>query len=104
MVRKDLVNRLVQALPGISKQDMHLLVDGMFEQMAEALTRDEAVDLRGFGRFKLKLRSPRQARNPRTGASVDLPQRRVIHFRPSQRLTDLVNAASPPDSSVSEGS
>ena len=91
MVRKDLVDSLVRALPGITKKDMRLVVDGLFESIAQALARNEPVDIRGFGRMKLKHRRARQARNPKTGVYVDLCARRVVHFKPSPRLKRLVN-------------
>jgi nucleoid DNA-binding protein len=105
MVKKDLVDGLVALLPGISKKDMRLCVDAMFDTMARALERNEPVDLRGFGRLKLKKRRSRQARNPRTGVHVTVPERWVIHFKPSEGLARLVNVESvPQDPSVTEGS
>jgi integration host factor subunit beta len=94
MVKKELVDSLVHAVPGITKKDMKLVVDGLFESIADALARNESVDIRGFGRMTLKTRRPRQARNPKTGVYVDLPERRVIHFKPSPRLNRLVNSES----------
>jgi len=92
MVRQDLVDNLVKALPGITKKDMRLVVDGIFDSMAQALADNDSVEIRGFGRMTLKQRRAGRARNPRTGAYTDLPERRVVHLKPSPHLTRILNA------------
>ncbi len=92
MVKKDLVDNLVKAFPGITKKDMRLVVDGIFDSMAQALAGHDSVEVRGFGRMTLKQRRAGRARNPRTGAYTDLPERRVVHFKPSPHLTRILNA------------
>ena len=75
MVKQDLVNTLVKAFPGISKQDMLSVVDSLFQGMAQALMRGKIIDLRGVGRFKPKERGPAKGRNPKTKTAVHMPKR-----------------------------
>jgi integration host factor subunit beta len=56
------------------------------------LGKGEKIELRGFGNFKLKTRNPRKARNPRTGESVDVPAKKVLHFKPGKELRDMLNS------------
>jgi len=64
----------------------------MLEHMSQALASGERIEIRGFGSFSLSHRPARQGRNPKTGATVMLPERYVPHFRPGKDLRDRVNA------------
>jgi len=61
------------------------------EGFKEALARGEKVELRGFGNFRLKTRQARKARNPKTGETVDVPEKRVVYFRTGKELRELLN-------------
>jgi len=63
----------------------------IFETMTEALVRGEKVELRGFGSVRIRHRKPRAARNPKTGAAVDVPPKRVLKFKVGQELRRSVN-------------
>lgn len=91
MVKRELVNSLVEAFPGISKQDMLTVVDALFESMAQALMQGQTIDLRGVGRFRIKEREPAKGRNPKTMTPVYLPKRWVLHFKPAESLTKRIN-------------
>jgi integration host factor subunit beta len=91
MVKRELVNALVEAFPGISKQDMLTVVDAMFDSMAQAMMDGQTIDLRGVGRFKVKERKPAKGRNPKTMTPVYLPKRWVIHFKPADSLSKRIN-------------
>jgi integration host factor subunit beta len=58
--------------------------------MADALVRGHRIEIRGFGSFAINRRPPRMGRNPRTGASVPIPERRVPHFKPGKALRESV--------------
>lgn len=92
MVKKDLVEDLVKAFPGITKGDMTTVVNTLFESMTQGLSRGESVELRGMGRFKTKQRRARKGRNPKTEAPIDVPIHWVVHFRPGEDLTRRINS------------
>jgi len=65
----------------------------MLEQMANAIVQDERIEIRGFGGFDLHHRTPRIARNPKSGETVNLPAKVAVHFKPGKDMRDRVNAA-----------
>ena len=60
--------------------------------MIETLSQGERIEIRGFGSFEVRLREPRIAHNPKTGERVDLPARKVVHFKPGVELRNRVNS------------
>lgn len=91
MNKKQLVESLTLAFPGVSKKDMHAVVEILFESVAQSLMRSDAVEIRGFGRLSVRKHSPLRARNPRSGVLVDVPERWTVHFKTSDSLNALVN-------------
>ncbi len=71
---------------GLSRRLSRRIVDYFISQLAAALRRGEVVHLVGFGAFRFKVRRARRGRNPRTGAAVQVPSKRVIQFRPGSLL------------------
>ena len=68
-----------------------IFITTIFETMTEALVRGEKVELRGFGSLRIRHRKPRAARNPKTGAAVDVPPKRVLKFKVGQELRRSIN-------------
>ncbi|MGH7572461.1 MAG: HU family DNA-binding protein [Gemmatimonadota bacterium] len=89
MTKADLVEQIAEAT-GLTKKDTAVVVDGFLEAVKQALAREQNIEIRGFGSFKVKRRRPRKARNPRTGESVHVPGRTVPTFKPSKELKELV--------------
>ncbi|MAB22520.1 MAG: integration host factor subunit alpha, partial [Idiomarina sp.] len=71
---------------GISKQDAKVLVEDFFEEIRVALEKGEQVKLSGFGNFELRTKNQRPGRNPKTGEEIPITARRVVTFRPGQKL------------------
>jgi integration host factor subunit beta len=93
MTKADLVDR-VTALGDLTRRDGEVIVETLFDSIVEALKNDDKVEVRGFGSFRSRQRKPRTGRNPKTGASVAVPAKRVPYFKPSKELRDLVNGSS----------
>lgn len=77
---------------GISRRFARKVVDAFLADLLAALRRGETVHVVGFGAFHFKDRGPRRGRNPRTGAQVQVPAKRILHFRPSNQLRTAVRA------------
>lgn len=92
MTRSELISRIAKRLEGYTLKQTQIIVESFFDAIVEALQRGEKIELRGFGSFKVKTRGPRQARNPKTGETVDVPSKRVIHFKPSKELLAQLNS------------
>jgi len=75
----------------LSKQEAELGVNLFFDTIKEALTRGEEIELRGFGSFRFRERGARSGRNPRTGEPVSVPSKKVLYFKPSKLLKNLIN-------------
>ena len=71
--------------------DVEAAIKCMIEQMSNALSSGERIEIRGFGSFSLHYRPPRIGRNPKTGDSVELASKFVPHFKPGKELRDRVN-------------
>ena len=71
---------------GINKVDAKDLVEDFFEKVRETLEAGEQVKLSGFGNFELREKKPRPGRNPKTGEDIPISARRVVTFRPGQKL------------------
>jgi len=95
MTKADLVERVMAQIsrtagPMISKKDCARVVDAFLESIKESLQRQENIEVRGFGTFKIRRRKTRMARNPRTGSPVEVSARPVPVFKPSKELRALV--------------
>lgn len=92
MIKSELVHALHGKLAELQQKDVELALNCILEQMANALAQGERIEIRGFGSLDCRQRSPRIARNPMTGAAVNLPAKAAIHFKPGKEMRDRVNA------------
>jgi len=90
MTKAELVERIADRT-GVSKKDTGIIVNMILDNISEALTGGDKVELRGFGSFKVKSRRSRLARNPRSGESVDVPAKQVPYFKASNELKGRLN-------------
>ena len=91
MTKAELVEE-VSRVSDLTKKHSEVIVDTVFRSIIDALQKGEKIELRGFGSFRLRKREPRKGRNPKTGARVDVPAKKIPYFKPSKELKDLVNA------------
>ncbi|MBL4940618.1 MAG: integration host factor subunit alpha [Colwellia sp.] len=75
---------------GLSKRDAKDMVEIFFEEIRETLESGEQVKLSGFGNFDLRQKSERPGRNPKTGEDIPISARKVVTFRPGQKLKSRV--------------
>lgn len=80
---------------GVSKRDAKDLVESFFEEVRLSLENGEQVKLSGFGNFDLRDKNQRPGRNPKTGEDIPITARRVVTFRPGQKLKSRVEKATP---------
>lgn len=91
MTRSDLVEELAVRFGQLTLRDAEFAVKTILDAMNEALARGHRIEVRGFGSFSVNHRPPRQGRNPRTGDSVAIPEKRVPHFKPGKALREAVD-------------
>jgi nucleoid DNA-binding protein len=73
----------------ISKRDIYKVIDLVFEELKDALTKDKIIELRGFGTFEVRIRKGKKARNPKTGETVITENHGVVFFKPGKELKQL---------------
>ncbi|TLU68040.1 integration host factor subunit alpha [Thalassotalea litorea] len=71
---------------GLSKRDAKMMVEEFFEEIRTCLEKGEQVKLSGFGNFDLRVKNERPGRNPKTGEDIPISARKVVTFRPGQKL------------------
>ena len=91
MTRSDLVEELAARFSQLTHRDAETAVKTMLEAVGEALVRGHRIEIRGFGSFSVNHRPPRMGRNPRSGESVAIPEKRVPHFKPGKALREAVD-------------
>jgi integration host factor subunit beta len=94
VTKSELIEALAKQQPQLALKDVELAVKFIIEQMNHALSTGERIEIRGFGSFALHKRPPRLGRNPKTGESVQLPEKHVPHFKPGKELRERVDASS----------
>ena len=77
---------------GLSKRDAKDMVEVFFEEIRETLESGEQVKLSGFGNFDIREKKERPGRNPKTGEDIPISARKVVTFRPGQKLKSRVES------------
>ena len=91
MTRSDLVEELAARFAQLTQRDAEFAVKAILDAMNNALVRGHRIEIRGFGSFSVNYRPPRMGRNPRSGESVAIPEKRVPHFKPGKALRKSVD-------------
>ena len=95
MTRSDLVEALAEKFPQLTQRDADMAVKTVLDAMSESLIKGHRIEIRGYGSFTVNRRPPRLGRNPRSGESVAIPEKRVPHFKPGKGLREAVDAKLP---------
>ncbi len=90
MTKSDLIASIA-AQKSLSIKEATLIVNTMFEAMAEALIAGERIEIRGLGSWSVKQRGAREGRNPKTGEVVMVPAKRVVAFKAGKGMVDRMN-------------
>lgn len=89
MTKKDIALKVADTC-GIRQVIVKKVLQGIFDCIIESLIREEKIELRNFGVFKIKSRRPRIGRNPRTGQTVPVPSRKVVIFKPGLEMKQKI--------------
>jgi integration host factor subunit beta len=90
MTKSELIDALALR-SNATKARAELVVNCVFDSMTEALEKGEGIEIRGFGSFTVRPYKPYYGRNPRTGAQVPVPAKRLPFFKVGKELKELVN-------------
>lgn len=91
MTKSELIAKLAADNPHLFQRDVERIVTTIFEEITDALSRGDRVELRGFGAFSVKERGKRVGRNPRTGATVQVDSKYIPYFKTGKQLREKLN-------------
>ena len=104
MTKTELVTHVAGRLPYMTREDAEIIVDTIFDRMADALARGDDVEIRGFGSLRAKNRRAREGRNPKTGESVHIPAKKLPLFKIGKDLQERINQTVPSTGSMEDDS
>ena len=90
MTKADLIEEVSRVVE-MTRKDSEVIVEAIFDSVVRSLRANDKIEIRGFGSFRTRQRQARIGRNPKTGARVEVPAKRIPYFKPSKELKDLVN-------------
>lgn len=93
IIRADIAEAIYQNI-GLSRNESAEIVATILDEISKSLESGEKVKISSFGSFSVNSKNERVGRNPKTGQEVPITPRRVMTFRPSHILRDLVNSSS----------
>jgi integration host factor subunit beta len=91
MIKSELVHRISDQKPQLYGRDVDKVVNTILDEIAAALARGDRVELRGFGVFAIKLRQARRGLNPRSGATVSVPEKAIPFFKTGGPMHERLN-------------
>jgi len=91
MKKSDLLDNLKLKLNNFSQTDISLSIDHILFAFQESLKNNERIEIRGFGSLSVRIRKPIRARNPQSGDSIELSERKIPYFRAAKGLKSKLN-------------
>ena len=91
MTKAEIIDQVYEKVGGFSKKESAEVVEAVFETMKEVLAQGDRVKISGFGNFVVREKKERIGRNPQTGDPIPISARRVLTFKPSQVLKNILN-------------
>ena len=94
MTKSELVNAIAEARTDLTRKHAEMIVNTVFDCMCDALQAGDRIEIRGFGSFQVRGRDARVGRNPKTGESVAIDEKRVPFFKVGKELRERVDGGS----------
>ena len=92
MVKSEIIKQLHKKHPALKRSQIEAIFDIVFTSMSDALAKEQSVELRDFGRFSIKsVKAKYNARNPKTGEIIYVPQKKKVSFKMSKHLKEEIN-------------
>ena len=91
MQKSDLLKKLTTQNISFSTSDSKIALDALIDHLSDLLSDKQRIEIRSFGAFSVRERSPIRARNPKSGKAIELDSRSLIYFRPSKLIKNRIN-------------
>ena len=85
MTKADLIEEVSRVVE-MTRKEAEVIVEAIFDSVVRSLRGGDKIEIRGFGSFRTRQRQARVGRNPKTGARVDVPAKKIPYFKPSKEL------------------
>ena|SRR6476659_4344364 len=95
MIRSELVLRIAEQNPHLYQKDCEAIVAAILDRITQALAAGDRIEIRGFGAFSLTTKRERPGRNPRTGESVTVAEKKNVRFKPGREMHKRLNPSEP---------
>ena len=92
LTKADLIEEILR-ITELPRKESETIVETIFDSIIGSLQKGQKIEIRGFGSFRTRERRGRIGRNPKTGAKVEVPAKKIPFFKPSKELKDFVNSA-----------
>ena len=90
LTKADLIEEVLR-ITELPRKESETIVETIFDSIIGTLQKGQKIEIRGFGSFRTRERRGRIGRNPKTGAKVEVPAKKIPFFKPSKELKDFVN-------------
>ena len=91
MTKAELVDKIAEKKPGLTRKQVEVVVNTVLDGIKEALSREDKVEIRGFGSFRIRHRRVKEGRNPKTGETVQVPPKKVPFFKAGKEMREMVD-------------
>jgi integration host factor subunit beta len=91
MTKAELIDKIAEKKTGLTRKQVELVVNTVLDGIKDALSREDKVEIRGFGSFRIRHRRAKEGRNPKTGETVSVPPKKVPFFKAGKEMRELVD-------------
>jgi integration host factor subunit beta len=91
MTKAELVDKIAEKKPGLTRKQVEVVVNTVLDGIKDALSREDKVEIRGFGSFRVRNRRAKEGRNPKTGETVQVPPKKVPFFKAGKEMREMVD-------------
>ena len=91
MTKAELVDKIADKKPGLTRKQVEVVVNTVLDGIKDALSREDKVEIRGFGSFRIRYRRAKEGRNPKTGETVQVPPKKVPFFKAGKEMREMVD-------------
>ncbi|HTG01357.1 MAG TPA: integration host factor subunit beta [Nitrospirota bacterium] len=91
MTKAELVDKIAEKKPGLTRKQVETVVNTVLDGIKDALSREDKVEIRGFGSFRVRFRRAKEGRNPKTGETVQVPPKKVPFFKAGKEMREMVD-------------
>ena len=91
IVKSQIIDQLADNYPNFLRKDLKKTLNLILDEIISGLIKNNNVEIRGFGTFKIKKQKARMGRNPKNGLKVEIPEKKSIHWKMSKDLFRILN-------------